>query len=104
MIYDSRMSQTKPIPVRLNQQVLERLDAVVENTGFDTRTEIIKLCLILFLDALEQNNYKLPGWNIDEMLKMMDGRTYRYSGEKPDLRMVAEGKREYKTTKKKRGR
>jgi len=46
--------------VRLTQGMIDRLDKAAIQTGLGNRTAVIKLCLVLFLDALEKNRYRLP--------------------------------------------
>jgi hypothetical protein len=73
------MTKTKPIPIRLTDGMLARLDSAAKQTGLGNRTAVMKLCLVLFLDALEKQDYQLPGVNMDDLIRHHDGRTYRYS-------------------------
>ena len=83
MLYDSGMiNGTKPIPVRLTPAMIERLDRAAQAMGLENRTALIKICLRLFMDALEKANYKLPGIDLDSLIKDQDGRTWRYSDKK----------------------
>jgi hypothetical protein len=78
LLYVSRMLNSKPIPVRLTEPILRRLDEAAEKTGLGNRTAVIKLCLVLFLDALEARDFRLPGIDIHAVIKHHDGRTHRY--------------------------
>lgn len=68
------MSEGKPIPVRLSEDLIKQLDRVTNDVHLGTRTDLIKLCLVSFLDYFEKNKEaKLPlDWK--EMLDDLDGR------------------------------
>lgn len=87
------MSGTKPIPVRLTQAIMDRLDVAAARTGLGNRTAVIKLCLVIFLDGLEKTGYRLPGVDIRALMKEHDGRTHRYEVE-VGTRMIAAETRE----------
>jgi hypothetical protein len=74
---------SKPIPVRFTETMLRRIDLVAAKAGLPNRTAVIRLCLLLFLDALEKNGYRLPGVDVDSLLKHHDGRTHRYTRNGP---------------------
>jgi len=99
------MAPTRPIPVRLTDAMLERLDTAAEQTGLGNRTAVIRLCLLLFLDALEKQGYHVPS-DILGSLREHDGRSHRYKDARQDdvapvgLRKVAEARAEYKAVKK----
>lgn len=51
----------KPIAIRLSDDVLVRIDKVVETAHLGDRTAVIKLCLLSFLDHYEtKGNAVLP--------------------------------------------
>lgn len=69
------MADTKPIPVRLDTQIIARLDAAAKRLG-NNRAGIIKLCVSTFLDHLEAHGGRMalpPDW--EEILSRLDGRT-----------------------------
>jgi len=68
------MSESKPIPVRLSDDLIKQLDRVTNEVHLGTRTDLIKLCLVSFLEYFEKNKgAKLPlDWK--EMLGDLDGR------------------------------
>ena len=84
------MRSTKPIPVRFSTAILRRLEDAGQRIGLGNRTQVIKMCVLLFLEALEKNNYRIPGLDIKDILKQNDGRTHRYKDQKENLLMVAE--------------
>lgn len=94
-------TETKPIPVRLTQAMLDRLDHAAKETGLANRTAVVKLCLVLFLDALERNRYRIPGVNVEELIRDLDGRTHRYAETTSDVKMVAERPKEAYAAKRK---
>lgn len=55
----------KPIAIRLSDEVLARIDNVVETAHLGDRTAVIKLCLLSFLSHYEtQESSALPlDWN-----------------------------------------
>ena len=69
------MARSKPIPVKLSEELISRLDAVSSTTGLNNRSAVIKFCLSTFLDYVEQQ--KLTGlpaeWS--EILRLLDGRS-----------------------------
>ena len=68
------MSEGKPIPVRLSNDLIKKLDQVANDVHLGTRTDLIKLCLVSFLEYFEKHKEaKLPlDWK--EMLDDLDGR------------------------------
>lgn len=73
------MSEAKPIPVRLSEEVIKRLDAVALKSGLDNRTAVIKLCIGSFLDHFEKAGTAALPLDWKEVLKIQDGRTHRYA-------------------------
>lgn len=72
------MAPSNPIPVRLTDELLARIDAVLSVTGIQTRSAFIKFCVVTFLDYYEKHgNAALPpDW--EAILKGQDQRTHRY--------------------------
>jgi len=93
------MSESKPIPVRLSDDVLERLEKAAEKIGVETRAAVIKLCLTSFLDYYEKHGYEdlKPAW--EKIRKEMDG---RYSARDPEILKAAVPKGEYTSSRRKR--
>lgn len=72
------MSTEKPIPVRLTQDIIHRLDNAVKKMGLSTRTAVIKLCLANFLDYFEKNGVADLPFNWKEIIHNFDGRSQRH--------------------------
>lgn len=102
LLYGSFMAETKPIPVRLTDDTLKRLDRVAERTGLGNRASVIKLCLSSFLDYIEKEGITRmqPGWS--DILSDLDGRTHRYDTKQQPIMRVAETHVEYGTRKEKK--
>jgi len=66
-----------PIPVRLTKEQIARIDSAAKSMG-TTRTGVIKICLLAFLQRFEREGLGMlpPDW--DERLRDQDGRTHRY--------------------------
>lgn len=71
-----------PIPVRLTKDQISRIDAAAKAMG-TTRTGVIKICLLAFLQRFEREGLGMlpPDWG--ERLKDQDGRTHRYGPSGP---------------------
>ncbi len=90
------MADTKPIPVRLDTQIIARLDAAAKRLG-NNRAGIIKLCVSTFLDHLEAHGGRMalpPDW--EDILSRLDGRTrdaraHRAASEAPRKTTTARG-------------
>ena len=68
------MAETKPIPLRLSVELLNSLDRAVKQLGFETRADVIRICLITFLNYIEREGFpEMLHWKA--MLRAMDGRT-----------------------------
>lgn len=96
------MAETKPIPIRLTDDTLKRLDRVAERTGLGNRASVIKLCLSSFLDYIEKEGITSmqPGWS--DILSNLDGRTHRYEIKQQPLMRVAEGRVDHGVRKEKK--
>jgi metal-responsive CopG/Arc/MetJ family transcriptional regulator len=68
-------NHSKPIPTRFPDEEIERIDRIAKSSGLGTRSNLIKFCLKVFLDDMEERGQKaLPrGWK--EILEAMDKRT-----------------------------
>lgn len=62
--------KTMPFPIRFTKKMLQRLEIAADRLGLASKTGVVRLGLILFLDALERTNYRLPG--IDDWTKKDD--------------------------------
>jgi hypothetical protein len=82
--------KTKTLPVRLPPEVIARIDAVAKSSGINNRTAIIKFCVSTFLDHIEAEGKSAfpPNWK--EIIKRLDGRTFRYIKNSGPVLMVAE--------------
>lgn len=76
---------SKPIPVRLTDSQIARLQAVADRMGTN-RSHVIKLCLLAFLQRFERDGLSMlpPDW--DDQLRSMDGRSHRYGPDGPGHR------------------
>lgn len=97
------MADTKPIPIRLSPDMIERLDRAAKTAHLSNRTEVIKLCISSFLDYFEAyGQARLPP-NWQEMLADLDGRRNKiltYPSPE-DAKKVAESSPEYGISKRK---
>lgn len=75
-----------PIPVRLTKEQIARIDSAAKAMG-TTRTGVIKICLLAFLQRFEREGLGMlpPDW--DERLRDQDGRTHRYGPSGPGHRV-----------------
>ena len=56
------MARAKPIPVKLSDEMISRLDKVSRDSGLNNRSSVIKFCLAKFLEYVEENEVQgLPG-------------------------------------------
>lgn len=85
------VSETKPIPVRLDHDLIKRLDRAAERLG-NTRTGVIKLCLTAFLDHFEAEGAASLPLNWAEIVAYWDRRTRRSRGDEPSPSVFPEVK------------
>ena len=76
------VSESMAIPVRLDHEVVKRLDEAAQRLG-NTRAGIIKLCVVAFLDYFEETGSVSMPLNWNDMAKYLDRRTVRSRGAKP---------------------
>jgi len=76
------MSTGKPTPVRLSQELLDRLELATERMGMQHRSDVIKLCVTSFLDHFEKYGKAMLPLDWKDILKDLDGRSHRYSSRK----------------------
>ena len=72
------MSEGRPIPVRLTEDTIKRLDDVANSTGLGHRTAVIKMCLKTFLDHFEAEGEAALPLNWKQIMHEQDGRSSRY--------------------------
>ncbi len=72
------MSKSKPIPVKLPDDLIQRLDRVSELTGLQNRSQVIRLCIKSFLDYFDHYGESALPVNWKEILAEIDGRTVSY--------------------------
>lgn len=85
------MNRAKPIPVRLDEETIERLKKVTELMHLKNRSDVIKICINAFLDYFEKNGEAVLPLDWKEILRNKDGRNWRYK----KLAMAAEPHTEY---------
>ena len=73
------MPKGKPTLVRLQPDMIARLDSVSAKMGLFNRSAVIKFCLLTFLAHFEKHGQSVLPVDWREILKETDGRTYRYS-------------------------
>ena len=68
-----------PIPIRLSFEMIERLENVAKKMGLDSRTAVIKMCVLSFLEDFEKNG--VAGLPLDwrKIIHDLDGRSQRYN-------------------------
>jgi hypothetical protein len=89
------MSGSKPIPTRFSEDLLQRMDSCAKKSGLENRTAVVKFCVATFLDHFERSGEASLPPNWKEILRELDGRTFRYA----DKRIAAESEPQYKTEK-----
>lgn len=67
------MSETKPIPVRLPQATIDRLDAAAKKIGTN-RAALIRFCSEMWLDYFEAHGKAAMPSDWQEIIKGFDGR------------------------------
>jgi hypothetical protein len=72
------MPRGKPIPVKLTEELIARIDRVSEKIGLHNRSAVIKFCVSTFIDHFEQHGETSLPLNWREILRELDGRTHRY--------------------------
>lgn len=89
---------TKPIPVKLSVEILERLDHAASVTGLQNRSALIRLCLQSFLDYFEQHGeMTLPlEW---QTVALANQKTLEKEPNSSRIQTAAEDRRAYKTRK-----
>lgn len=90
------MAETKPIPIRLTEEMINRLDRAAVKAHMSNRTEVMKVCITSFLEYFETHGEATLPLDWAEILKDMDGRTQRYPEKVVELK-VAEEKPGYVT-------
>lgn len=68
----------KPIPVRLSDEQIARLDVATRRMGLENRSDIIKLCLNSFLDCFDKHQTACLPLDWPRILANLDGRSNRY--------------------------
>ena len=62
----------KPIAIRLSDEVLDRIDNVVETAHLGDRTAVIKLCLLSFLSHYEKRSSSALPLDWNDILQKME--------------------------------
>ena len=73
---------TKPIPVRIPEDWLERIDRAAKRLGTN-RARLIAFCAQTFADSFERTGIASMPPNWKEILNSMDGRKTIYSSHRP---------------------
>lgn len=83
MLIVALVSPTKPIPIRLPNDLIPRIDAVAAEMGLK-RAQLIVLCVRTFVERVESGvEIRLPiEW--ETMLPSLDGRRAGTKPERPD--------------------
>jgi len=58
--------------------MLQRIEAAAQRLGFQNRSDVIKLCLLAFLNHFEKHGSECLPLDYKEILRQDDGRTTRY--------------------------
>jgi len=80
-VYDTHMS-AKPIPVRLSEEDIHRLDDAAARLGLSSRSDLIKLAVGAMVNHIQKTGgLQLPAdWK--GILESMDGRTKKSASKK----------------------
>ena len=70
------MSEQRPIPVRLSDEVIQQLDETATRLGTN-RAALIRLCLTAFLEAFDRHGSVVLPLDWTEVAATMDGRRTR---------------------------
>ena len=68
------MAKTKPIPVRLEPQLIRRLDVTAHKLG-STRATLIKYCACSFLEEFTKRGMSMIPSDFDVIIAGLDNRT-----------------------------
>ena len=84
------VADTKPIPVRLSANLIERLDRVAERIG-SNRAAVIRICTQTFIEHFEERGKASlpPEW--EHLLRWLDNRTKCAREENPLNQTASQG-------------
>ena len=68
------MSDSRPLPIRLSSETIHRLDVATRSLNLGNRSQVIKLCLLAFLEAFERDSHAVLPLNWRRVLAAADGR------------------------------
>jgi metal-responsive CopG/Arc/MetJ family transcriptional regulator len=73
------MTRARPIPVKLSDELIARLDSVSKRSGLNNRSAVIKFCCKTFCDYIDRMHIAgLPDeWR--QILTDLDQRHHRYT-------------------------
>ena len=95
------MDRGKPIPIRLTEDLVARLDKVSERMHLFNRSAVIKFCVSTFLDYFEKHGEASLPSNWQAILQDMD---HRYSRVEKKEETVPDGKPDIEKKKKGSGK
>lgn len=94
MLYTIGVSETKPIPVRLDDALIARLDRIADRIG-TTRSSVIRMLVSTWVESFERAGTASLPMNWESLMADLDGRT------SSKFTLVAEDPTPYETKKKK---
>lgn len=74
------MAETKPIPVRLEDELIKRIDLAAAKMGTN-RAAMIRFLVKTFIDDFEQRGLKSLPHDWQEIMRFQDGRALRYKSQ-----------------------
>lgn len=87
-----RVAATKPIPVRIAEEILPRLDHVAERLGTN-RAALIAFCAKTFLEDFERHGESMMPMDWKNILDRLDGRTKEARESGPPEMRASHGRR-----------
>lgn len=79
-VYSSVVAEQKPIPVRLSEDIISRLDEAAGKIG-SNRAALIRLCTQTFLDHLDKAGFGAMPMDWQNIIEESDGRRVAYLNE-----------------------
>ena len=79
-VYSSVVAEQKPIPVRLSEDIISRLDEAAGKIG-SNRAALIRLCTQTFLDHLDQAGFGAMPMDWQNIIEESDGRRIAHLNE-----------------------
>ncbi len=95
------VAESKPIPVRLDDALIARLDRIADRIGTN-RSSVIRMLVSSWVDSFERSGTAALPMNWEDLMADLDGRTTAQLRKDSDVALVREDPGEYKTKKPKK--